>query len=546
MKFDYIIIGAGSAGCVLANRLSEDTSVQVLLLEAGGKDKKMEIHIPAAYGRLHKTEVDWAYYSEPQPFVDNRRMFLPRGKTLGGCSSTNAMAYIRGNKEDYNSWAKSGNEGWSYEDVLPYFKKSEHNEQIQDAFHKQGGELNITYAKVFRTPLAEVFVEACGQSGIPKTPDFNGATQEGAGLLQFTIKNQKRCSTAAAFLHPVMNRPNLTVITNAHTKQILIENDRAIGVEFYTGKGETTEKAFCNKEVILSAGSFNSPQILMLSGIGEAEALRKLGIEVKKNLVGVGQNLQDHLFSTASSLCNQKITANRNLKPLTQLRALLQYSLFKKGAFTASPLEASAFYRTDAGQDRPNFQFHFAPTHIGGYEADMYNINTIPHTDGYSILATLLRPESRGYVRLRSANPKDTPLIQPNFFSAENDVKTMLTGFKKTFEILHAPAFDTYRLRSHFPEKLGTDEEILTHIRKTLETVYHPIGTCKMGKDAMAVVDSELRVHGIEGLRVIDASIMPDIVMGNTNAAAIMIGEKGADMIRGVKSVRRDRQVVLV
>jgi choline dehydrogenase len=538
MTFDYIIIGAGSAGCVLANRLSEDPENRVLLLEAGGPDKKMEIHIPAAYSKLNRTEVDWGFETEPQPGVLNRKIYLPRGKTLGGSSSTNAMAYVRGNRADYDEWAAMGNEGWAYESVLPYFTKSENNEQINNRYHGKGGPLNVTYAQVYRTPVADAFVKACAENGIPENHDCNGAEQIGAGLLQFTIKEQKRCSTAAAFLRPILHRPNLKIITRAHTKRILIENDRAVGVEFLTGKN-TTEKAYAEKEVILSAGAFNSPQLLMLSGIGAKEELTCHGIEVKKELPGVGKNLQDHLFTGVSALSTVP-TANNALKPLNQLKGLAQYLLFKKGPLTISPLEAVAFMKINDGTDPVDLQFHFAPVHFGNDgKADFYNPDTFPHVSGYTVLPTLIKPKSVGYVGIRSANPLDAPVIDPRFLSAEEDLHTLLKGTKKALEIMGATAFASCRKEIILPLHRSSDDELILHIRTVLETVYHPVGTCKMGTDEMAVVDSQLRVKGIEGLRVADASIMPRIIAGNTNATCIMIGEKAAHMILSANAVKR-------
>ena len=532
MHVDYIIIGAGSAGCVLANRLSVDPAVSVLLLEAGGPDTKLEIHIPAAYSKLNRTKVDWAYSTEPQPHVLDRRLYLPRGKTLGGCSSTNAMAYVRGNRADYDEWAALGNAGWSYGEELPYFKRSEHNEQIHNDYHGQEGELNVTFNKGYRTPVADAFVQACVEKGLPENHDYNGAEQMGAGLFQFTIKNFKRHSTARAFLVPATKRPNLKVITKALTRRILVENDRATGVEFMTGSG-SSQTAYAAKEVILSAGSFNSPQLLMLSGIGEAEELKKHGIPLKKHLPGVGKNLQDHLFLPVSSLATIPL-ANNELSFTRQLMGLLNYGLFKKGPMNLAPLESVAFLKLTDSPDPVDFQFHFSPIHLGNdYKGDLYDINTFPRTSGYTILPTLLKPKSRGYVALRSANPTDAPLIQPNFLSEEDDLKTLLAGTKKAIELMEAQAFAPFRKEIIAPPDRNSDEALILHIKKTLETVYHPVGTCMMGRDDMAVVDEQLRVHGIEGLRVVDASIMPRIIAGNTNATAIMIGEKGADLILG-------------
>jgi len=538
-NFDYIIIGAGSAGCVLANRLSEDSSIKVLLLEAGGPDRDPLIHIPNAYSQLFKKSYDWGFWTEPQTHVDNRKIYLPRGKTLGGCSSTNAMAYVRGNKEDYNDWAKMGNEGWSFEEILPYFIKSEKNEQfdqVDEAYHGKNGELNVSYATRFKTPYGEAFVEAAKQTGIPETNDYNGAEQKGTGMFQFTIKDGKRHSGATAFLKPILNRPNLTTITKAHVKQILIENDRAIGVEYL--KGKKTEKVLVNKEVILSAGAFNSPQILMLSGVGDAEELQKQGINCKKNLSGVGKNLQDHLFYGIAASSKQQEGLNHHIKIWNQVKGLGQFLFKKSGVFTVSPLEAVAFVNLEAPQsdERVNFQFHFAPMHAGkGYDYDMYDPYTLPTHDGFTILPTLLKPKSRGFVGLRSANSLDAPIVQPNFLEEEADLKQLVEGGKLALKMMQQSAFDEYRKEIVAPSDFKTEEGLIAHIKKSVETVYHPVGTCKMGNDEMAVVNDQLQVRGIEGLRVVDASIMPTIVSGNTNAPVFMIAEKAADMILGKK-----------
>ncbi|AQG81702.1 GMC family oxidoreductase [Spirosoma montaniterrae] len=541
MTFDYIIVGAGSAGCVLANRLSADPAISVLLVEAGGPDTRFELQIPAAYSKLNKTAVDWGFWTEPQSALNNRRMYQPRGKTLGGCSSTNAMAYVRGHRLDYDDWAALGNPGWGYDDVLPYFIRSEHNEQFDqlDAlYHGKSGPLNVTFATHYQTPLAGAFLQSCRQTGIRENKDYNGAEQEGAGLFQFTIKDGKRHSAATAFLKPIINRPNLTVLTRAHTKQVLLQNDRATGIEFVTGKNQT-QTATARREVILSAGAFQSPQLLMLSGIGPSDTLHRAGVVVKKDAPGVGQNLQDHLFTGVSSLCSQRgISSNFHLKPINQLKALGSWLLSKKGPMTISPLEAVAFIKTETEQDRPNMQLHFAPAHMGDdYTVDMYDLDTWPTTDGYIILPTLLKPKSVGYVGLRSANPLDAPLIQPNYLTHEDDRRVLIRGVRQALDVANADGFGPYRHRVQTPPDYSSDDMIWQHILQQLETVYHPVGTCKMGTDAdeMAVVDADLRVRGIDGLRVIDASVMPTIVSGNTNAPVIMIAEKGADLVLGLK-----------
>ncbi len=533
MTYDYIIIGAGSAGCVLANRLSANPANNVLLIEAGGSDKKMEIHIPGGYAKLHKSDVDWGgYWTEPQEFALNRKIYLPRGKVLGGCSSTNAMAYVRGDKEDYNDWASFGNKGWSYDEVLPYFKKSEHNEDISNAYHGQNGELTVGFAKQFKTPFAHAFVNACKQVGFDLNNDYNGEKIAGAGFFQFNIKDGKRNSAAVAFLKPALLRNNLKVLTQTHVKKIILKNDKAIGVEIMTGKNNTQE-IFAHKEVILSAGSFASPQLLMLSGIGDKSELSRFGIKSIKHLPGVGKNLQDHLFYAVSALATIKKGQNHHIKAINQAADIANYFLFKKGMLTIGPLEAVAFGSTALNPDRVDYQFQFTAAHVGGnYLTDIYDLKTFPtNEDGFTILPTLLRPKSRGYLTLRSTNPVDFPIIQPNFLSEEDDRKVMVEAGKKAIEVLQAQAFSPYRKQIICPPDFTSDEAILLHIQKIMETVYHPAGTCKMGNDEMAVVDDQLRIKGIANLRVVDASIMPTIVSGNTNAPVYMIAEKAADMI---------------
>lgn len=526
MKPDYIIIGAGSAGCVLANRLSENPTLNILLLEAGGKDRKLEIHIPAAYSALNYSKVNWNFYTEPQPYLNNRKMYQPRGKAVGGSSAINCMAYIRGNKEDYNDWARWGNAGWSYEDMLPYFKKSENNQQFHNEFHGSDGLLNIAHNQ-YVTPLAEAFINANIQCGIPANIDFNGATQEGAGQFQFTIKNAKRASTAAAFLKPILNRPNLTVITNAYTTQLLFKNDTIIGVEFSKGSSGNTEKVYANKEVIVSAGSFQTPQILMLSGIGEPDYLKSFGIDSKIALYGVGQNLSDHLFTNMNVLCTKK---NISYNTILNFKNLMKYFFQKQGPLTSSPLEACSFVHTREDLDRPDAQFHFSPA----WAYNLHDFDGRPRSEGFTILPTLLNPKSSGFVGLHSKNPYDAPLINPQYFSNPDDLATMLRAVKKAKEVILSEAFDEFRVGNqlNFPKDADNDEALIEHIKNACESVYHPCGTCKMGVDELAVVSpKDLKIRGLNGIRIVDASIIPTVISGNTNAPVIAIAEKAADLI---------------
>lgn len=517
-RFDYIIIGAGSAGCVLANRLTEDPDIKVLLLEAGQADEQKEIHIPLAFSKLFLGECDWGYYTQGQREVNNRKLYWPRGKVLGGSSSLNAMIYIRGNKEDYNKWQNLGNDGWSYERLLPYFRKSENQERGESSFHGIGGPLNIADLRCVN-PLSEIFVKATDELNLSQNTDFNGEVQEGFGLYQVTQKEGKRCSAAIAFLHPILSRANLTVKTGAIVNKLLISNKRVRAVRFIEkGKEEIIE---AEREVILSGGAINSPQLLMLSGIGGAEELKELNIDVVVDLPGVGKNLQDHLFMAVSYSC---------LEPISLAEAETEENIGKfvqsgQGPLTSNVGEAGGFVKTDSRLISPNLQYHFAP---------LYYINhgfTAPKGHGFTIGPTLLKPKSVGYIKLNSVEPYGAPIIEPNYLVEKEDLETLVYGVKLAQEIASTKAFEKYK-GDFYGSKVSSDKDIAEFIRDSVESLYHPVGTCKMGKDEMAVVDARLKVYGIENLRIIDGSIMPEIVAGNTNAPIIMIAEKAADLIK--------------
>ena len=526
IETNYVVVGAGSAGCVVAARLSEDPSVSVTVLEAGVPDRSIWIHIPIGYGKtIVDPRLNWRYETEPDPGIAGRRMYWARGKVLGGSSSINGLLYIRGQKEDYDHWRQLGATGWSYADVLPYFKRSERQENGADEFHGADGPLAVSNL-VERNPLCEAFIESAVACGIARNDDFNGAIQEGVGYYQLTTRRARRCSAAVAYLHPAMKRPNLRVMTEAFAEKILFQGRRACGVEFSRSGEKCTVR--CRREVILCGGSLNSPQLLLLSGVGPKEDLSKLGIPVVHDLPGVGRNLQDHYGALLTYRSRLPLTVNDIMTSRArQLKAGLQYILFRKGPLTISASQVGGFIRSRPELASPDIQFLFQTFSHDEYDAGLHKFS------GFANAVCPLRPESRGTLTLKSRNPHEPPAMRPNYLATEIDRTTLLDAIKIGRKVASQQAIASHILAEHAPgPRVRTDDEILAYARETGLSIAHQVGTCKMGDDRMAVVGQDLAVHGLAGLRVVDASIMPTLISGNTNAATIMIGEKASDMIR--------------
>jgi choline dehydrogenase-like flavoprotein len=525
--FDYVIVGGGSAGCVVASRLSEDPRVNVCLLEAGNAGDSWIVNTPIATALMLPSKINnWAFETVPQAGLNGRRGYQPRGRALGGSSAINAMVYIRGHRSDYDRWAALGNPGWGYDEVLPYFKKAECNENFRDEYHGQDGPLNVAKLRS-RNPFIEHFLEAAQQLQLPSTDDFNGESQEGIGTYQVTQKNGERCSAARAYIHPNLSRPNLHVVTGAATRRLVFENGRAAGAEYQ--QGDKLGRITATREVIVSCGALQTPQLLMLSGIGEAAHLSERSIDVVQNLPGVGRNLQDHVDyvfvyqSKHADLFGTSLAGARRL-----LKEIGLYRKSRLGMVTSNFAEAGGFLRTEADEPIPDIQLHF----VVGMVDDHSRKKRLGH--GFSCHVCLLRPKSRGSVRLKGKDPAAPPVIDPKFYDDRDDLDTMVKGFKITRRIMEAPALKQHRVRDFYTEHLRGDDEIKTELRNRSDTIYHPVGTCRMGSDRDAVVDPQLRVRGVAGLRIADASVMPTLIGGNTNAASIMIGEKAAEMIRSV------------
>ena len=525
LEFDYVIVGAGSAGCVLAHRLSADGKNSVLLLEAGPRDTNLWIHVPLGYGRLFKEKtVNWMYQTEPEPELDGRRVFQPRGKVLGGSSSINGLLYVRGQHEDYDRWRQHGNQGWGFDDVLPYFKKAEDQQRGADDFHGVGGPLPVCDLG-HPDPLSAAFIAAAAETGLPVNRDFNGASQEGAGFFQTTTRHGRRASAAVAYLRPARRRNNLRIETSALARRIVFDGRRAVAVEY--GQAGRQKTARARREILVSGGAFNSPQLLQLSGVGPAELLRRHGIEVVMDAAGVGHDLQDHMQVRVIMRCSKPITLNDVVNsPTRKFLTGLQYAALRKGPLTIAAGTSGAFFKTNPRLATPDIQVHFLPFSTDRMGEKLHSFS------GFTASVCQLRPESRGSLRIKSAEAEAAPEIRINYLSTEADRTANVEGLKMLRKILAAPALKPYVVDEIDPgAKVASDEELLQFCRARGSTIYHPTSTCRMGNDPLAVVDQRLCVRGLGGLRVVDASVMPDLVSGNTNAVVIMIAEKASDVI---------------
>ena len=525
MTFDYVIAGGGSAGCVLAGRLSEDPAVSVCLLEAGGSGSSWVVNTPAAVVLMVPNKLNnWAFDTVPQAGLGGRLGYQPRGRVLGGSSAINAMVYMRGHRSDYDRWAAMGNAGWSYADVLPYFKRAENNETLGGEFHGRGGPLNVAELRT-GNPWQEIFLEAAQQAGFARNRDFNGAEQEGVGLYQVTQKNGERWSAARAYVEPHLARPNLKVVTGARATRVLLEGKRAAGIEGLVSGELKTFNA--RAETIISSGALQSPQLLMLSGIGDGEELRNFGIPVVHHLPGVGRNLRDHVDYVFSYRAHSLDLFGTSLGGAARLwREIRRYRSERRGMITTNFAEAGGFLKTLPGAEAPDIQLHFVIATVDNHA------RTFHFGHGYSLHVCLLRPQSTGKIALASADPLAAPSIDPNFYGEAEDLEAMVRAFKLARRILDAPALAGRPRRDQYAAGVRTDEEIRATLRARSDTIYHPVGSCRMGVDELAVVDPQLRVRGLDGLRVVDASVMPDLIGGNTNAPTIMIAEKAAEMMR--------------
>jgi choline dehydrogenase len=524
--YDYVIVGAGAAGCVVAHRLSADPQTSVLLLEAGGRDWSPLVHMPVGFTKLGGPRYNWMFSTVPQPQLNSREMWYPQGRTLGGSTSINAMIYIRGQKEDYEAWAAMGNPEWGYENVLPFFRRAEANERLNDRYHSSVGAVSVV-EQVQHNPLSKAFIRSAQELGVPYNADFNGACQDGVGWYDVTQRNARRDSAATAYLKPARKRPNLAIETHALGRKIIVENGRAVGLE-YTRKDEPVT-VWVDRELILSSGAINSPRLMLLSGIGPGDELRKLGIPVMHDLPGVGKNLQDHMdvYLTASTAA---VSYNASDRPDKALLAGLQYITTKTGPITACVCEAGMFVRSTPDVPTPDIQMHALPAYV----IDHGRMRIRGH--GMTINTCHLRPHSIGSVTLHSADPQDPPAIDPAFLTDPYDWEKSLEGFRWGREMMRSKSYKPFVVKEFLPsEEVRTDKQIRDYVKQWAKTDYHPVGTCKMGNDELAVVDQELRVRGMDGIRVIDASIMPKLISGNTMATSTMIGEKGAHhILRGL------------